>query len=249
MARLSQHFIWSHHESGMVGWLVEAQQDNPTFTPGDGLTIAHDLLEHFKMDGSGEDECMALGSVMYIRIGPGRTDMDGGGTSAEEFLGYTLRDTLHDMAREGHVALRHIRRPRSPHLNIDGDMEPVRDKFMSICLRDSDVHNDVARIVEGEPDTFNEPEYKAWLEQWFASAWNWICRGYLKAHQRWKGRGSLADAYPAFTANDLFWELVKELNRDWVGQDDFVDGDRLSIHVNCLRRSFTIRCSRNLYRY
>jgi hypothetical protein len=242
MARLTQHFIWSNHDSGMRGWLVEAQKHNPTFTPGDGMTIAHDLLEHFKMDGTGEDECMAIGSIWYIRIGPGRMTLDmSGGTRQDDFVGSVLHDVLSDLARDSMPCLRHIRRPASRHLVIDdGEREAVREVFMRHSLRDTDLHEMIAAGEEDEPETFNDPEYAAWLEQWFDSAWNWLCRGYLKAGQRWKGRGSLADAYPAFTANDLFFELVKELNDEWTDDERFVEGDRLSIHVNCLRRSFNI---------
>ena len=66
--------IFEYHDMNDKGYsgLLELNAPNE-FNPGQGLTVAHDCIEHFKGDdGSCDKEFMAFGAMLWIRGDNGR---------------------------------------------------------------------------------------------------------------------------------------------------------------------------------
>lgn len=246
MSTLTRRFTWTNHsETGLIGWLPVACADDPLFLPSMGLGVAHDTLEHFSMDGSMEDECLAFGSLYFIRIETGRLrDFEHARFTPAQTFGSDLCEMFRsndyaDLKDPGRVL---------PSLNTS-DMWTHRDAMRLEFIRM--VHSEGADDGVFEVSEYRTAEEVATFEQsigeWFDRAFLWMTLGYRKAMRRWNGHGhnsSLANStHACYEAADLFWELAKTIDRDYGENDYRQEGDTLAVHVNIRRRSFNIICS------
>lgn len=67
---LVRRFVYGIDDDfGNAGWILPGV---PGYNAGDGLTVAHDTLEHRPNDnGTVEDELMALGALLWLRVETG----------------------------------------------------------------------------------------------------------------------------------------------------------------------------------
>lgn len=76
--KITRRFVWAEHEStGSTGWNPLWIPREADFTPNNGAGIVHDTLEHALCDtGTFEDEIMAFGRIVALRLLPGVFSMN-----------------------------------------------------------------------------------------------------------------------------------------------------------------------------
>jgi hypothetical protein len=235
MSYLSRRFAWiNDHESGMQGWLPESVKDIECFIPNSGgVGVAHDMLEHPKMDGTNADELLAAGHLWYGRIEPGRLAPRG-------FAGYfpdwhttasQIGDTFCDADYQD---IPRIRMPADPHghlchFNRHADVleAKVLENMHDGVREDSDL------LTVSENRTAQEvADFKLYMKAWAHDAMNWARRGILQAHRRWGAHnGEMAD---------VFWELAGEVDKYHGDEEEAPYYPTMDIHVSIKRRSFNI---------
>ena len=219
MSTLSRRFVWiDSHDSGMHGWLPESVKDLDPFIPSDGFGICHDLLEHPKMDGTMEDEMLALGAEWFIRIETGRINPY---AMNQQPGWYMSAGALADSFRDGNYAdLPVIRRPVGKNLEeFNGNAEKILGEAFT-------------RIKGDNPheDADERREFEQYAAQWLPTALNWMRRGYLLAQRRYKD---------ANLAADLFWDIADQMKHH-SDEDTALYYPTMDIHVNIRRCSFNI---------
>ncbi len=199
--------------------------------PGYGLTVAHDTLEHFKMDCSMEDEMLAFGSIWYIRMECGRIQNYKTVFRPNEDI---MASDIHDVFRDNLYA---DLKPKACGFSentefLRGAKEKIRERFMHYAMNDDrEVTDDIT-------------DFEAYAAAWFETAFAWIHHGYCKARKRWAGKGSLATGYDAHEACDLFFELSEYVDKYFGESKEWAEGETMTVHVNIKRRSFNIVTSR-----
>lgn len=233
MATLTRKFIWhdgKKNDHGLEGWFPIGLEDDEHFLPNTGgAGLAHDTLEHFKLDGTVTDEMMALGSLFYIRGETGRMRERGSFFTLSE----NFADLMHSVYEETRYAdfdtKDRIRKPVAEMECLEAEMPEIEKAFMlKVERNDSDV------------DFSTDEPFRSFTADWFRTASYWLMRGYLKAQRRWQ-RGSIT-GYGAEEACDMFWHLSKVLE-DHKNEETCPEGrggNLLTIHCNLKRRSFNI---------
>lgn len=170
----TRKFVWGEDkEFGGEGWIPEGM---PDFNAGVGMTMAHDVLEHFSADDASiEAEFMAFGSTLYIRAE---------GSYWANTNSYIV-DPAHHMSSD---ATRFIMDTlyrgqciRSPGRTItletvDGyESELVIKAFRENCLQQ----------FRNGYDTQERYEHRRGFRQALENAIGWMRRGYRKARRRW----------------------------------------------------------------
>lgn len=242
MSTLTRHFVWYHHpDTGDEGWIPANTTRNDLFTPGTGLTVAHDLLEHPRMDMTMEDEMLAHGAMWFIRCEQNR--LVNYGRQQYRMNTDVIGSTMAEVLRENDYRdLEPCRRVRSYHLSeLDANEEEILRLFVKYA--ESEGRSDSVYEVSEDRTEEDVAQFRRYVTAWGDTAMNWIRRGYLQAKRRWSPRGSLATGYPAHEACDLFWELVEDLDKNHASAEDSWAGgyrERMAIHVNIRRRSYNI---------
>lgn len=216
----------------MAGWIVESVKDDELMMPGLGLTVAHDTLEHFKMDSSIEDELKAFGSIYFIRMETGRLRDNGPlYRSHPDIMAQDMWDVFYDNDYKD-VLPRRLGYSEDAQCLV-ADREDIRRFFLAHTPDDG---SDVDDITDFDM-------YKA---AWFDTAFAWIHHGYCLARARWIGRGSLnmGSGSAQHQAADLFWELAQRINQHYSEKEDWMEGESMTVHVNIKRRTFNIVTSR-----
>lgn len=181
--------------TGELGLGVKGMpRDETTNAAADGLTIAHDLIEHVngpQAIGTIDDELEALGAIWYVRGQHGELRRDRVGSV------YTIEQNLaNDVTRmfRDHVA---------------------GDQYVSYRVprsRPCDADDDLIRILEAGDESyrgeFNEDEREGLAEKWAAYRAVALVRmraGWRKAYRKWERLGR-------FAANNRFWEIAEAVD-------------------------------------
>lgn len=151
-----------------------------------GMTLAHDMLEHFpRDDGTVEGELMALGAALYVRDGDSYFSMKGnqGGYEKNVASGaYQLNGYLEEQGRRLLQPLPNDR--------------PLRDRDIEAQLAGTAIEMRRVLLAEGlDSEWANGP-----------SALNWLRRGYRKAAKRYR-------SISPFWMMCAFQELERETDR------------------------------------
>lgn len=148
-----------HQDSGELGWRPEHQS---SFDPYRGMTVAHDVLEHFPNDqGDAEDEFMALGAALWIRGGGGYWYRKMPGNMNQE--GDHLSSDFEEIVRR--LEGRRLDACRSPKID-----DSFAEEQLELCAREARRNLRDAKLPTADVD----------------KAINWMRRGYRKAAKRFK---------------------------------------------------------------
>lgn len=227
MAHLVREFTWSEEYNG--GWLPIVDGDDSLMRPGSGMTTAHDVLEHFAMDGTQHDELMAFGAYWFGRVENGYNI----GNNPE----WVLADDLVEVMYDQFAALSPLRKcGRTDNAEfLDEARAPVREHFLQIAAQ---------RSIE--PERFfceNEEERDAVIADWFDNAWPWLRHGYLRARRRWVNARNAVRGVNQYTARDVFEQLSTQVDKDIKYYSEFfVDGvTRMKVIVGIASASIRLR--------
>lgn len=149
-----------NEDYGFLGW---RPVDMPNADPLMGMTVAHDLMEHFRGDNGGvEAEFMALGAALYIR-GEGGFFSESRYTPAES-VAADVPDLMRHIVHEGFSL-----NPAPHRTRATEETEPCDAVLQAVEFENGD---------DGIAD------------EWARSKWNaldWLRIGYRKAKRRYAG--------------------------------------------------------------
>lgn len=204
---ISRTFIWDDdHEHGTTGWKPKGM---PDFNVGTGMTVAHDVLEHFSYtDASLEGEMMAFGSSLFIRHegcywgnkGAYHTDYH-----------YHVSGEIAMFLQNNGLYIRKPPKTRKLDSELEDELTLVRQRVIK-AFPDYDID-----INEGiEP-----------LDR----ALDWIRRGYRKAVRRFKGCSP-------FYVCSLFMDIEREVDTRFK-HGEFGDELKISFSPSTLKHKIT----------
>lgn len=194
--------------------------NRPHFDPGDGRTIAHDVLEHFPDDdGSMEHEYLALGALMHVR--DGSAWLHDGPFPSRTTLGYTLAsetiEQFHYHGADYQMRLPPRHRPVDPDDEVEEAIQEaarLAPKLLAAKFHYDD--RDIGQV--------------AWLQDPSLFA-GWLRAGYVRARRRYRGYSSLDLHY-------TFRDIARVVNAwlDAAKQRGYPLGTRLRLDVSLRRR-------------
>lgn len=159
-----------HKEYGGLGWRLS---DKPGFDPLPGLTVAHDVLEHFPNgDDSPADEFQALGAAYHIRGDTGYMQRNGNVNPPSAHIASDFPDIFRHVIDEG-MGL--ATPPKTRKLTEDHDHA---ERFVL------DVLANVRK--EMRSDDYDESFAKE-VVRLLPLAGDWMRRGYRRACKRYSG--------------------------------------------------------------
>jgi hypothetical protein len=148
-----------HEEYGSLGWKLKGK---PHFEPFGGLTVAHDILEHFPSDdGTAGGECEALGASFHVR-------------GCAYFQGI----------KDAHFSVGEQTCPDIARLFRDQVEMP---KCASVKKLDNETEEELAKAYKGAVEDLKESEIdESEASTFLQNAINWMRIGYRKAVKRYK---------------------------------------------------------------
>lgn len=178
-------------ETGIIGLsIVGMPRDYTTNAASDGLTIAHDLIEHVngpECIGSIDDELEALGAIWYVRGQHGelRRDNVGSAHSIEHNIASDIVRMFRDHFYGAYVSYDTLRTQACAH-----------DEALHATLECADEEY----LGEIDPDERGDARRK-WAD------YRKLClhrmrTGYRKARRKWERHGRYA-------ANEQFWAIAE----------------------------------------
>lgn len=154
------------------GFLLATAPDG--FTPGRGLTIAHDVLEHFPKDsGQVHEEAMAFGAIMWIR------GMNGFFTRNSP--GYNMSSDIADQ----YLRYKGVCIPFTKRVNLTRDIDEEVPRWLEegINLAWAEIEGQLDLDSEnGDEYAEQEEEYNEWSEEWM----KWALYGFKRVQRRYK---------------------------------------------------------------
>lgn len=197
---ITGRFICEEHpEFGSLGLRPLAMPEADALP---GMTVAHDLLEHFPGDdGSVEAEFMALGASYWLRCESG----------FNESRSRVNRDQAENIAADFPELYRHIR-DEGFTLTDPGHVEPIEDENTDAALRRCARMGVDETAQEETYNTDEEPDevlVAFCSDQSVERITGWLRKGYIRATERF-------DGHDAFTlAEEVFGTIEKRLD-DWL---------------------------------
>lgn len=179
-------------ENGTLGWGLTDMPHDDTTNSGDGLQIAHDLLEHVNgpgLIGTIHDELEALGAIWYVRGQHGELRRDGAG-SRYSIAENVASDVVRMFCEHYHGA----------------DMV-YDDKRTRAVEHDDELGETLAAadaMWRAELDSPGNANAATHWQRYRKEALARMRTGYRKARARYEARGRYA-------ANNLFWGIVQAI--------------------------------------
>jgi hypothetical protein len=182
----------------------------------DGLTIAHDIIEHvngLRNIGTIHDEMEALGGIWFVRgqTGQLRRDNIGSAYTVEQNLAADLVRMWGEWQNEAAEFRPYRGRPPRPRGDYYEDVVETAQKISRHALEG------IRREQEYRQD--NEPLDEQVVADYLASARHYFLTGYRKARRRYDDR-------PVY-ANHMFWLIAAALDK-WVKHVEY-EGQRLRL--------------------
>jgi hypothetical protein len=213
-------FEWKEdQELGGEGWIPTRF---PNFSAGEGLTIAHDTLEHFANDeGNLAGELRAFGAMIFTRVEGGYFSNEMTRRSAEENLGMELGRFLEELGNGEHSGWGDFPRPPRTY-RLKNGTEEIIDKILTESLKS----------YQAEMQNYSEDHltdsYQTDIE--LSKMHGWLRIGYRKAVRRFRGAGSGDMSY-------LFGELKDRIDEK---HKNGSYGEVLTVSVNIRRLTFEV---------
>jgi len=198
-----------HEEFGSLGLCPFDDQYNPALEPLAGMTIAHDILEHFpNAHGTAEEEYMALGATMLVRSqwSERRGTMEE--NLASEFA------TVYKWSEQHCLPMIPVNKKIR---NLDEEIEETlrRTRRFAIMSMESE-------ILYDDDET---EESVRFLEEYADAALDWIRVGYRKATRRYRN-------VPAIFLGSVFKQISDGVE---LALKRAVEGQLVKISVNVSR--------------
>jgi hypothetical protein len=176
-----------------AGFLLANAPDD--FTPGGGLTIAHDVLEHFPKDsGQVHEEAMAFGAILWIR------GMNGFFTRNSP--GYNMSVDIAMQFREFGDCI-----PFTKRVNLTEDVDSEIFEWIEEGIKLA--WKEMAHLDEDMVD--KKAEFDVWCENWR----KWCLYGYKKVQQRYKS----VESWNLMQVFQDIMEAVDNLRPEYDGQE------------------------------
>lgn len=210
--------------TGELGYVLDdiPRNDDLFMVATDGLTIAHDIIEHvngLRNIGTIHDEMEALGGIWFVRgqFGALRRDSIGSAFSTEE----NLAADLSRMWVEWHNEVAEFRPYRGKPLRLRGD---YIDEVLEVGQT---ISHHARKNIRAEEEFLHdeEPLDEQAVADYLASARHYFLTGYRKARRRYGG-----DAHRAY---GTFWNIADALDR-WVKRAEY-EGQRLRLGYSYAR--------------
>lgn len=191
----------------------------PEADPLSGMTVAHDMLEHFPDDDGGvEAEFMALGASYWLRCESGYN----------ESRSRVDRDQAENIAADFPELFRHIR-DEGFTLHDPGPVEPIEDEHTDDALRrcarlgvEETEQQETYQTDDGEE--LDEMLVAFCSYQSVERITGWLRKGYVRATERFED-------HDAFTlAETVFGTIEKRLD-DWL-KSDAVEGTEVEVTID-----------------
>lgn len=239
--RIKHTFEWREDQHGNTGWILAGMDD---FDVGDGMTVAHDVLEHFEhADGDASSEFQAFGCMVWGRIGGdywGSFNYSAGLMSTDPARGMGSELGMFYVRLGGiHAA------PPWAYMPLEDDeaeefiatMRPIiaqgiQDEGDSMS---TDEYRDLLHLDE---DHTGEEEAQA-LDSAAADVCAWVRYGFTRATQSWGVKRNEWNSSQEFYFSNLFYSLETVLNDQFAHGDT---GDALIIEVD--RHDYTAKVTR-----
>lgn len=210
-------FKWDEDERGIEGWIM---RDMPHFDAGTGLTVAHDILEHFDNGTELEDEMQAFGAIVYGRVEGGYWSLIANGhyTKPAEVLSRDLSEFLFG---HGQIATLQDRVTRPIGTDDDYGTEETFAAIAAETLRLGERDWDPEEDEHGNDIELTNAQKEA-MRETMRRAVSWMRVGYRRAQRRWK-----------FSNRETFASMFYELERkieDVTKQGRFGYGDEFTTH-------------------
>lgn len=180
MSLIQLDFVYAEdQEYGGEGWIPKLM---PHFNASQGLGVAHDAMEHFNVAaGTLEEEILAFGSMLYMRVETGWFYQQGSYHRAGTVLGGDIARFLCDRWQAGEMLRMAKGRPR----HLEDDMEEELDSII----------DETRRQLRGELDDADWRQF----QRDTIDVWNrlrrWMRRGYWMAKRRYRGASNHDLAY------------------------------------------------------
>jgi hypothetical protein len=213
-------FEWKEdQELGGEGWIPTRF---PNFSAGEGLTIAHDTLEHFANDeGNLAGEVRAFGAMIFTRVEGGYFSNRMSRYSPEETVGMELGQFLEELSNGEHSDWGDFPRPPRTY-RLKNGTEEIIDKILTETLKS----------YEREAQNYSEnsliDNHQTSIE--LSKMHGWLRIGYRKAVRRFRGADSGDMSY-------LFDKLKERINEK---HKNGSYGEVLTVSVNIRRLTFEV---------
>jgi hypothetical protein len=200
-----------HEEYGSLGWALKCK---PHFEPLGGMTVAHDVMEHFPRDnGTLAAEWQAFGAMMRIRH-EGNWWSNQGNTKYQEFGDQAYVDLFDHYRKVVYGELSVDEAPRT--MKLEDDLEEQIQKMVANFRREID--------REVDPD-----DQSCDVDFFCKNLVGWIRIGYRKACKRYS-------EVPAWKLSEMFSTIAdkadKLLKDAYEGMEMVVEMEAFNGHVS-----------------
>lgn len=182
---------------GGLGFAIPGMPRNDSTNPGNGLQVAHDLIEHVNgahLIGTIDDELEAIGAIWYVRAEIGDLTRDGTGI----------------MHSPEHHAASDISRMFVDYINgHDARLKPARTTSHYCDSSFKSIIAIAARMAMDEThDAGDQHLYRAEWGRFANAALAGLRTGYRKAYRKYEKHGR-------HYANRLFWEIEEAVRKQY----------------------------------
>lgn len=181
---VKQRFVleWREDRHGSTGWILSGMDD---FDVGQGLTVAHDVLEHFEhKDGDATSEYSAFGCMLW-----GRVCGDYWYAFNTEWSRYgrpsTPIDTLGQELAEFHRQLGVYAAPVQCYQPLDEEVEEHVGKMREMFVKQLCAEYRAGEEINGLDPDCTEQEALEVISSAAADVLAWVRYGYLRAVHVW----------------------------------------------------------------
>jgi len=213
MSLVQLDFAYGIDNNGSEGWIPKIQ---PEFDAMSGLGVAHDSMEHFNIAaGTLEEEFLAFGSMLYIRVESGWFYSNGNyGTPARNMASDLARFIYERWLNDGE-GLKPVKgRPRHLDETLEHDLHEIAVETKRL----------IGSEFEYDPEE-SYAEFKAANVYLSDRIKQWIRQGYWRAKRRYRD-ASVYDLADCFTQiRDKVEKLTKYAQ----------EGEELQIRVKVSR--------------
>ncbi len=222
---ISKRFVVEEHEE--YGGLGLRPADVPNADPLGGMTVAHDLLEHFPGDDGGvEAEFMALGACYFLRHESGFVNQQYGGNrdAADAFSGDFMELYRH-VAHENFTLL-------DPGAEAPIECEYTEDALSAIVRKGLALTREEIADSIGADEDEEEELHMFCSTQTGERILGWLRRGYRKATERF------ADV-DAYSLAEVVFKGIETRIDDYLKGEPMA-GTEVEIEVNLSTLEFSI---------